>query len=306
MDHFFNIQIATDFDIDTAIFIQHLKYWTFINLAKEANIKDGLCWSFDTIETFTTIFPYWSKRQIERVLNNCHKNGLISKGNYNKTSYDRTVWYALNPIVYGYYPELLSDKFLKLLHSTISPNGEMDFAEWRNGFPRSVTPIPDIKPNIIPNIVDADYSEQLGQNDPNLRTELSYALGQNCPSHLDNKVNNKVNTITTKATGKVQLQELIDIYHTILPDSPKILTPSDDLRKRVKQMIKRWPELTDNQEQFTLELFTKYLMYLKQHQPGFLKPYETRSGNTARNNLDNLIVFNTMAKFRNGQFNFLK
>jgi DNA-binding MarR family transcriptional regulator len=44
--------------------------------------------------------------------------------------------------------------------------------------------------------------EQLGQSDPNLRTELSYALGQNCPSHLDNKVDNKVDNCVYKKENK--------------------------------------------------------------------------------------------------------
>jgi len=146
MEHAFNVTIATQFDIDTALFLQHLKHWTFKNLANKNHIHDGFCWTYDTLEAFHDIFPYWTKRQMERVITNALKAGLIIKGNYNTTGYDRTCWYALTYKSYWFFPELANEKYLKLLYLSISPNGEMSgnhhFTEWGNQFPRSVTPIP--------------------------------------------------------------------------------------------------------------------------------------------------------------------
>lgn len=164
MEHAFNTNIAIDFDVDTALFIQHLKHWTFKNLANKSNIHDGHCWSYDTLEALGIQFPYWSKRQIERIINNSVKSGLVIKGNYNQTAYDRTVWYAITPHVYGYYPELLTTKNIESLYLSISPNGEMDLTEWGNRFPRSVTPIPDTIPDTKPNINNISTSDEVPKN----------------------------------------------------------------------------------------------------------------------------------------------
>jgi len=269
MEHFFNAVIAKKYDIDTAVFIQHLKYWTFINLAKNHNVYDGLCWSHATLDALTIIFPYWSRRQIERVINNCEKRGLIQKGNYNGTAYDRTCWYALTPVVYGYYPELLTENFLKLLHSTISPNGEIDFAKWRNGFPQTVTPIPNI--------------------------------------NTDNKTYNTISDLEKSPVTTEVIEEVVSAYHEELPECPKIKVigpKSGNLCKLISKMIKNWPEYSPSKSKFTLDAFRQYLKYLKQSQPGFLKPYTTRFGNQKRNNLKTLIREDNILKFINEEFDF--
>lgn len=151
MEHALNVKVATHFDTDTALFLQNIKYWTFKNLSNKKHIHNGLCWTYDSLDALCDAFPYWSRRQIERVINNCIKHGLLVKGNYNSTTYDRTCWYAMTPKAYWFYPELAEEKYLKALYLSISPNGEMDFTEWRNGFPRTVTTIPDTNPPTDPN-----------------------------------------------------------------------------------------------------------------------------------------------------------
>lgn len=152
MDHAFNTNIAKLYDVNIAILLHNFKFWTFNNLANKRNMYDGLCWSYDTLEALMDIFPYWTRRQIETVINKAVKAELLRKGNYNQTKYDRTVWYALTPKGYAFYPELLKEKYLESLYLSISPKCEMDFTEWRNGFPQSVTPIPDTKPDTDPYI----------------------------------------------------------------------------------------------------------------------------------------------------------
>lgn len=160
MDHAFNTNIAAEYDVNIAILLQNFKFWTFNNLANNRHIYDGLCWSYDTLEALADLFPYWSRRQIERIINNAFDAGLLQKGNYNQTKYDRTVWYALTPLAYSFYPELLKEKYLKSLYLSISPNGEMDFTKWRNRFPQTVTPIPDTNPDTKPFIKDKGASNE--------------------------------------------------------------------------------------------------------------------------------------------------
>lgn len=160
MDHFFNLRLGTKYGVDSALFVSNLRYWTVRNFANIKHIHDGLCWSYNTLEALGEIFPYWSKKQLERVINNCVKDGLVVKGNYNATTYDRTCWYALAPKAYWFFPELVTEKNLDLLYLSISPNGEMEFPEWRNRFPQMETPIPDNIPYTKPNINNKGTSDE--------------------------------------------------------------------------------------------------------------------------------------------------
>ena len=126
MEHHFNIVIAKNFGVDEAIMIHNLYFWISKNEANEKHFYDGEYWTYNSMEAFTKLFPYWSKRQVERILNSLIEKGLIIKGNYNQIAYDRTSWYSITQIV-----------------KCIYANGEMDVTEWLNGNHQTVTPIPD-------------------------------------------------------------------------------------------------------------------------------------------------------------------
>ena len=149
--HAFNVGIATDYSPDMAIWLGHLSFWTEKNLAHEKHIHDGRVWCYDTLDTLSEYFPYYSQRQLETIINNSVKEGLVIKGNYNQTEYDRTCWYALNPKAYFYFQHLLSNKNKKRISDSISQICEMEITDLWNGFYRSVTPIPDTYPYPDPN-----------------------------------------------------------------------------------------------------------------------------------------------------------
>lgn len=148
--HAFNVGIATDFSPDMALWLGHLAFWTEKNLANNKHVNDGLAWCYDTLDAICDYFPYFSRRQIETIINNSVSEGLVKRGNYNHTSYDRTTWYALTPKAYFYFQHLLSNKYLNRLFDSISQICEMDFTEFVNGFPKSVTTIPDTDPDPSP------------------------------------------------------------------------------------------------------------------------------------------------------------
>jgi hypothetical protein len=128
-----------------AIWLQDLAFWTEHHLSNNKNIFNGLCWSYSTIESIGDRFPYLSKSQRETMLNNSIKEGLVTKGNFNKNSYDRTTWYALTPKAYVYFPYLLTEKYIERMYLSISEKSEMDFGNFRNLFPEIRTTIPDTK-----------------------------------------------------------------------------------------------------------------------------------------------------------------
>lgn len=152
----FNTNIACTYSINSAIFVQHLAQWVFVNLANRRHIHQGRCWSYNTLDAFQHIFPYWTYKQIRTVINNAIKDGLIIKGNFNKTNYDRTCWYALTDKALEYYPEFHDEKIKsllvdsdpndeledELLNINACLNGKIDLPKWADGNAKKGRPIP--------------------------------------------------------------------------------------------------------------------------------------------------------------------
>ncbi len=166
--HAFNVGIAIDYNPTMALWLSHLAFWAEKNLANESHIHDGHVWCYDKLDAICEYFPYFTRRQVETMINNSVDSGLVIKGNYNKTQYDRTCWYALTPKAFGYFSHLSSKKNIERLYASISHNCEMDFTEWGNRFTHFVTTIPDTDPDTDPDInhinktyADSDESTSL-------------------------------------------------------------------------------------------------------------------------------------------------
>ncbi len=243
MINHFNSNIAVQYNINAAIFIQQLAQWTFRNLANKHHIYDGLCWSFNTLEGYEQIFPYWNRRQLETIISNLVKEGLVQKGNYNSHKYDRTCWYALSYKAMAFFPELITDDYLKALSSTISHNCDMEtqgmskdelcnyhFTKMRNAVHENVTPIPtsnptkDISNDISGNSHDSVNEDKETKSKPKKSTfgidELKADNPHNIPeSMLSDWLevrNTKKNKVTATAWNKINktlssIQEKINI-----------------------------------------------------------------------------------------------
>ena len=106
--------------------ICNLAYWIEKNEANGRNFYDGRYWTYNSIEAFTKLFPFWTARQIRRILKSLEDKKVIITGNYNQSTYDRTTWYAF------------ADGFDK--------NVNLHLTETSNGSDQNVEPIPNIKP----------------------------------------------------------------------------------------------------------------------------------------------------------------
>lgn len=138
MHHSFDINIANKYGVNVAIFLNNMAFWIQKNIANNKHFHDGNYWTYNTVEAYTQLFPYWTTRQVRNVIDKCIKLGLILESNYNITTYDRTKWYAL------------TEHAAQLLNITICQKGQMDSSKVTNGFDRNDKPIPDIKPVFKP------------------------------------------------------------------------------------------------------------------------------------------------------------
>lgn len=130
MEHSFDIDIAQKYGIPSAVLLKHLHFWIEKNRANDTNYYDGYYWTYNSKKAFSDLFPYMTARQIDYALQKLIDDGIIVTGNYNKSAYDRTLWYAI------------TKKGFSILQKC-----EMENTKAENGTPENEQPIPDNKPD---------------------------------------------------------------------------------------------------------------------------------------------------------------
>lgn len=92
--HGFDTGYAIAYGVDEAIMIKNLQFFITANATKGINFKEGRYWTYDRLEDFPNHFPYWSVKQVRRVIASLIDQGVIIKGEFNDKWSDRTQWYA--------------------------------------------------------------------------------------------------------------------------------------------------------------------------------------------------------------------
>ena len=133
MNHSFNVEIAAKFGILEAVILEHLNFWIAKNRANEVNFYDGYYWTYSSAKALAELFPYSSQKTISRTLHHLKDEGLVIFGNYNKSAYDRTMWYALTE---------KGDSILQNGNFDLSKS-QMESPNKENQNPESDQPIPD-------------------------------------------------------------------------------------------------------------------------------------------------------------------
>ncbi len=114
--------IALRYGLEEAIFLDSLMFWYKENRANQRNFQDGRWWTFNTVNAFITMFPWWSGKQLRRIIASCKEKGAILSGNYNEDQRDRTLWYTPSD-------ELLELYGLCQTGNCNSRNGQMELSE---------------------------------------------------------------------------------------------------------------------------------------------------------------------------------
>ena len=164
MKHFLDVDIATKYGVNVAILLENFGYWIKQNEANETNYFDGAYWTFNSRKAYQEMFPYMSEKQIRIAIQKMVDEGLLLTGNYNKSAYDRTLWYALTEkgkqlLQYG---SLHNDQ----MEGSICPLVNIDAAKRANGRLQKGQPIPNINTNIIPDI-NTDSNNTLARSRKN-------------------------------------------------------------------------------------------------------------------------------------------
>lgn len=146
MHHYFNTEIAKEVGVNAAVILENIAHWVFRNQVSNKNHFDGHYWTYNSNAAMAELFPYMNARQVRYALDSLRKAGLILTGNYNKSRYDRTLWYTVSDYCAEKY-------FSEIVHSPKTTNGTGE----------SVQPIPDIntdnKPDNISQQTDSSESD---------------------------------------------------------------------------------------------------------------------------------------------------
>ncbi len=130
MTYHFDGAVAEMYGVDGAVFIARLQFWIEKNAANDRHYHAGRYWTYNSLRAMEKLFPFWSRRQIERIVKNLKDKGVLLTANYAKDSHDRTLFYALDesklPISpFGGDLSPNGDNPLSPNGDNLSPNGEM-------------------------------------------------------------------------------------------------------------------------------------------------------------------------------------
>lgn len=124
--------VAAVYGLEEAILLDSIMYWYRENRANGRNYKDGRWWTYNTMHAFAELLPWWSDKQIRRIINSCKDRGAILTGNYNTDGRDRTVWYTPSDDLLALYAEEVC----------ICPNGQMQVPNRADSFAQMGTALP--------------------------------------------------------------------------------------------------------------------------------------------------------------------
>ncbi|ARA88425.1 TPA: hypothetical protein ACPDS2_002240 [Pasteurella multocida] len=175
-------ELAKAIGLNEAIFVQQLHY--FLNISKH-KYEDRI-WIYNTIDEWCEIFPFWSKKTIQRTIKRLEEMGLIlSTNKLNKMKMDKTKWYS---IAYEKIEELTSQND----QMRCDQNGSSMRSKWDDRYSQNDQMRCDQNGSSMRSKWDDRYSQNdqmsCGQNDHTNNQRKDFYTEENTP--LPPKVEN--------------------------------------------------------------------------------------------------------------------
>ena len=90
----FSADTAEKYGVAEAILIQSFQWWINKNRANGRHCIDGHTWTYNSVQAFQNLFPFWTAKQIRHALESLQKQGVLITGKHAAEWSDRTTWYA--------------------------------------------------------------------------------------------------------------------------------------------------------------------------------------------------------------------
>lgn len=98
MNHSFDTDVAAKYGLVDAIILENFKFWIAKNEADERHQYEGRYWTYSSVKALETLFAYLTAKQIRGAIDRLVEAGILLKGNFNQSAYDRTSWFAFSEI----------------------------------------------------------------------------------------------------------------------------------------------------------------------------------------------------------------
>ncbi len=118
-EYSFNLEAARRYGVDGAILLQGLAVWISKNRANERHLHEGRWWTYNSQEALSRLFPFWTRRQIQRIIKGLSDSGAVLLGYFSEGPQHNVTWFSL------------SDDVLELLGAgdCVSDTAETDGAD---------------------------------------------------------------------------------------------------------------------------------------------------------------------------------
>ncbi len=95
-EYSFNLEAARKYGVDGAILLQGLAFWITKNRANARHFRDGRWWTYNSQEALAKLFPFWTRRQIQRIVKNLNEEGAVLTASYSQGAQHNVTWFALS------------------------------------------------------------------------------------------------------------------------------------------------------------------------------------------------------------------
>jgi hypothetical protein len=146
----FDPEVAKEIGVEGAIVLQNIVFWIAKNKANNKHFYENKFWTYNSNKAFLELFPWLTEQSLRTILKKLVDKKYLMKGNFNKLSYDRTLWYC------------------------IGENYQMHLLELTNGIVENNKPIPYINTDIKTYKREALKNEE--QNTSNKVSSIDYLL----------------------------------------------------------------------------------------------------------------------------------
>lgn len=91
----FDERLAVKYGLEEAVMLQSFIFWIRKNAANGDNYFEGHWWTYNSHVALGRLFPFWTQKQLRRIIASLVRQGGIVKGDFNPNRFDRTCWYRL-------------------------------------------------------------------------------------------------------------------------------------------------------------------------------------------------------------------
>lgn len=119
----FHSTLALAIGVNEAILLQKINLW----LNCKPHNADGRSWIYNTYKSWSEQLPFWSESTIKRIIKNLFDMEILIKGNFNKSKFDKTVWYSID------YDKLDAIVAQKARNSRLGQIDPIVVSKWTNG-----------------------------------------------------------------------------------------------------------------------------------------------------------------------------